>query len=108
MNLKNNPTEIQLQRLLARADDDAAHHLLWVGKSGEVHLDPLPENMNPIAFSEQRNTEMKFRLESFDRGNGYVGQHAAEDGPYVARLLGELTDAWVSGVDGYEGCYEAV
>ena len=43
MNLKNNPTEQQLQLLMAKADDNACDHMVWVSKDGEVHIEAITD-----------------------------------------------------------------
>jgi hypothetical protein len=44
---------------------------------------------------------MKFRFETFDQGNDYVGEKAAQDEGYVAMLFNQLTRSWASGDTGY-------
>ena len=41
MNLDNNPTMDELRDLLRPLDDRAAHHVLWVDRTGEVHITPM-------------------------------------------------------------------
>jgi hypothetical protein len=101
MNLAENPTEAELRLLMRLANDDAAHHMLWVGNDGEVHIDPLPENVSPVAYAETKQSEMRFRFETLDRGNSYVGYEASQDEQWVSRLYRALTRSWASGVHGY-------
>ena len=53
MNLAQNPTRDELNDLFAACDDNAAHHILWVGHNGEVHLDRLPDDLTPAGFGEK-------------------------------------------------------
>jgi hypothetical protein len=101
MNLAENPTEAQLRLLMRLANDDAAPHMIWVGNDGEVHIDPLPQNISPVGYVERKESEMRFRFETFDRGHGYVGREASEDEQWVSRLYRALTRSWASGVHGY-------
>jgi hypothetical protein len=93
--------------LLADCDDASASHILWVTKSGEVHLDPLPAGLTPVGFERLHEKELKFRWETFYRGNDYVGQNAARDEAWVAKLLAELGHLWNSDFRGYSDHWEA-
>ncbi len=44
---------------------------------------------------------LRFRLETYDEGNGYVGLEAAEDDDYIDRLYDELVKAWNDNRTGY-------
>ena len=52
MNLKDNPSLDELKEMFASCNDDAGHHVLWVGKSGEVNLSVIPKDLTPAAFQE--------------------------------------------------------
>jgi hypothetical protein len=95
MNLNESPTEKQLAELFASVDDDAAHHTLWVGVDGGVHIDRFE------SFVRFELPDVKFRTETFDRGNGYVGKEAAKDPVYVAKELRWLLGHWKAGSTGY-------
>jgi hypothetical protein len=101
MNMKHNPTEDQLRALLASADDEAGHHMLWVDKNGEVHLDLIPQGLTPVGYFEQTKERQQFRQETFQCGNGYVGPKAAAS-PYVSELFAYLVERWQSGDKGYD------
>ncbi|EAM8994566.1 hypothetical protein E1L19_08660 [Salmonella enterica subsp. enterica] len=92
MNLNNNPTAQQLSQLLSVCNDDAGHHILWVSKTGDVSV-TLINDIGPIGF-EQNTPSMAMRYETFQRGNKYVGQEAANDESYVNRLLKDLINEW--------------
>ncbi|MFP5234753.1 MAG: hypothetical protein ACLGSD_02535 [Acidobacteriota bacterium] len=101
MNLKSDPTPQQLMNLLAKQDDNAGHHVIWVGHDGEVHIDLLPRRLNPAGFSAENRSRIKFRLETCDRGNGYVGPSAATDSAWVDQLYGALLRLWEEDYEGY-------
>ncbi len=92
MNLNNNPTVQQLSQLLAVCNDDAGHHILWVSKTGDVSVTQI-NDIGPIGF-EQNTSSMAMRYETFQRGNNYVGQEAANDNDYVNKVLKDLMNEW--------------
>lgn len=92
MNLNNNPTAQQLSQLLSICNDDAGHHILWVSNTGDVSV-TLINDIGPIGF-EQNTPTMAMRYETFQRGNKYVGQEAANDVSYVNSLLKDLINEW--------------
>ena len=97
MNLTQAPTAKQLQALVARANDDAGHHILWVDKAGEVHLTLLPKGLMPAGWEERNKDNIHFRLESFACGNRMVGPVAATDLQHIDRLYRELLRNWDNG-----------
>lgn len=94
MDLTKNPTSEQLAQLLAAADDNEGHHVLWVDLKGVVHLD-LEENF------DDENPQVRFRYEGYLAGNGYTGPEAAADTDHVKELLASLIKDWTSGATGY-------
>ena len=101
MNMKDSPTAAQLTELLANADDDAGHHILWVSKDGEVNLTRLPDDLTPGGWHEQNDAVVQFRFETYELGNDYVGKDAASDPEYVSKLLRDLMKHWEQGTEGY-------
>lgn len=93
MNMNNTPTTVDLASILATADDSAGHHVLWVDRSGEVHLSVLDEGSGPNDL-QAASPSMQLRYETFTQGNGYVGPEAAKDTNWLATTLRGLTDAW--------------
>ena len=75
VNLNDTPTITDLRGLFRGADDVAAHHVLWVDLDGEVKLTPLPEELGPVGL-KRRETTTALRYETFQQGNGYVGEEA--------------------------------
>jgi hypothetical protein len=92
--LSGNPTIEQFKAILASVDDDDAHHILWVGYDGVVHLDPK----RPNGIDEEK---IKFRYETFDQGGGWTGKGAAEDEESVKRFYESLLEFWAAGRKGY-------
>lgn len=95
MDLTNHPTIHQLAELFCSVNDDASHHTLWADKDGIVHLDPV------IAGTLSARPNVRFTSETFDRGNGYVGQTAAEDEKHVKQWFDWLVGHWQDGSTGY-------
>lgn len=105
MNVARNPTRAELQALLVECDDTAAHHVAWVGYDGTVHIDPVPEDLTPVGFAERKKSVIKFRLETFERGNGYVGPAAAQDDIWLDRLFTALQEFWTKHAEGYQDVF---
>ena len=101
MNVTQRPTLDQLRDLLRSVDDDSGHHILWVGHSGEVHLDPLPSHLTPAMWIEKNRDHVRSRYETLGRGNGYVGPEAAKDDEWVSTLFEWLLQDWAAGRRGY-------
>lgn len=94
MNLTQNPTREQLAALLASVDDDADTHVIAVMLTGEVRIVPWSR-------FDKSDRSMRFRFESYGRGNGYAGPAAAADAIRVARLFDELVGHWANGERGF-------
>lgn len=107
MNLAKNPKPAELAALMTRCYDAGSSHILWVGFDGRVHLDPLPANLTPVGFQRRHEKEMKFRQETFQRGNDYVGPNAATDAAWVAKLFNELVYLWEKDFKGYSDVWQA-
>lgn len=93
MNLENNPTIEQLRELVRQCDDRAGHHVVWVSKAGDVQISMVLEDQSPVEFESAR-PEMQLRLETFQRGNEYVGPDAAVDEEWISELFENLKNAW--------------
>jgi hypothetical protein len=101
MNLGKNAVEAELASLIARCDDEAASHILWVEFGGRVHLDAIPSNLTSLGFARLHQAKLKFRQESFAQGNGYTGRAASKDAAWVRRLFSDLTALWEQGFEGH-------
>jgi len=93
MNLNQKPTREQLKTLFSACDDTIGHHVLWVSKNGDVALTPLPNELTLAGF-DQTNPDIQLRYETFVRGNGYVGEQAADDERFVDRIFKSLQSEW--------------
>ena len=93
MNLNKSPTKTQLELLIASADDNAGHHILWVDTVGNVNLTLLPDDITPVGFGE-KTPNIRLRFETYCVGNDYVGVEASKDGEYINRLFRSLVTAW--------------
>lgn len=93
MNLNNAPTKEQLCSLLAAADDETGHHILWIDTEGQVHLTLLDDSVSLTEFASAYPT-VRVRFEAFCAGNGYVGVDAAEDDEHVSRYFHYLQQEW--------------
>jgi hypothetical protein len=95
MNMNNNPTVEELAAMMAIQDDNAHSHRMWVSHDGEVHISKVPEDEDYI------RANAKFRYETLDAGNDYVGPNAASDLEYVQSELNHLKRDWETGAEGY-------
>ena len=93
MNMNSNPTIDQLQQIFTACNDKAGHHVLWIERNGEVHLDQLPEALGPVGFEESK-FEMQCRFETYSQGAGYVGAEAAKDKDFIESVYDELVRVW--------------
>ena len=78
--------------VLSQGHDHDAHHVLWVCWGGHIHLTPLARGQGPTALDER--PELKFRLETFRQGDGYVGMKACRNLEWVRQLGAGLKRAW--------------
>ncbi|MGE7957044.1 hypothetical protein ACQKQA_10690 [Pseudomonas sp. NPDC089530] len=95
MNLNNQPTIDQLAHLFAKQKDSHDSHILWIAKSGQVHIDCLSPHAHEAAF-DQNNRDLLARLKMYRRGQGYVGKKAAADRDFIGRVLDTLKHEWQS------------
>jgi hypothetical protein len=90
-----NLSESKIAAMIALRNDNQCSHSLWVDHEGEVHLDPFTRDFSI------HNPAIKFRLETFNQGNGYVGFAASQDPAWVKRLFVALKENWEEGETGY-------
>ncbi|WP_040263298.1 hypothetical protein [Pseudomonas massiliensis] len=93
MNLNHEPTIDQLAQLLAKRKDRNDSHILWICKSGQVHVEGLSPHVGEADF-ETKRPSMRARLRTYRRGLGYVGRKAAADREFVSRVLHTLKQEW--------------
>jgi hypothetical protein len=94
VNLNENPTVRQLAGLLKVCDDMADHHVLWVDRNGNVAIDR-------DADFDRENFHGKFYMETFDRGNKFVGPDASKDEKWLTILFTLLINNWNQGSTDY-------
>ncbi|MEB0045922.1 MULTISPECIES: hypothetical protein [unclassified Pseudomonas] len=95
MNLNNQPTIDELARMFAAQKDSQDSHILWISKSGQVHIDCLSPHAHEEEF-DKNNHNLLARLKMYRRGQGYVGKKAAADKDFIGRVLQTLKHAWAS------------
>lgn len=99
MNL-NNPNKDKLIQLIAAQNDSEGHHILWVDNLGDVHCEVLPSDLTPAGWDKKMEGNFKFRMESYVRGNGYVGPEASRDDDWMSLLYSKLLEKWSSNTRG--------
>jgi len=95
MNLNNQPTIDELAHLFAAQKDSHDSHILWISKSGQVHIDRLSPHAHEAEF-DQNNQNLLARLKMYRRGQGYVGKKAAADKDFIGNVLQTLKQTWAS------------
>jgi hypothetical protein len=95
MNLNNQPTIEELARMFAAKKDSHDNHILWISKSGNVHIDSLSPYAHEAEF-DQNNQNLLARLKMYRRGQGYVGKKAAADKDFIGHVLQTLKQTWDS------------
>lgn len=88
----HNITETIFKEMLANANDEISHQLR-VDWEGNVFLSTIT--------GAKEIDDVKFRWESWDAGNGYVGPRAASDDEYVKHSIESLQKCWKDDVRGY-------
>ncbi len=95
MNLNNQPTIDELAHLFAKQKDSLDSHILWIAKSGQVHIDCLSPHTHEQEF-DQNQQDLAARLKMYRRGQGYVGKKAAADKDFIGQVLETLKTEWQS------------
>jgi len=95
MNLNNQPTIDELAHLFAKQKDSLDSHILWIAKSGQVHIDCLSPHTHEQEF-DQHQQDLAARLKMYRRGQGYVGKKAAADKDFIGQVLETLKAEWQS------------
>ena len=97
MNLNNNPTVDQLRDLLRPWDDRAAHHVLWVDRSGEAHITEMERKAwRPPPPPQEVLDNAAVRFETFWAGNGFVGPEAAASDEWITDAFNYLMRDWAA------------
>ena len=95
----NTLTQDQFKDLIANADDNYDNQIR-VKENGQVYISRIvgAENIEGL----------RFRFETFNAGNGYVGQKAANDLTYVKETYQSLKKCWEQGRKGYIDYYRLI
>ena len=93
MNLNDQPTIDDLAQLFATRKDSLDNHILWVCEAGEVRIECLPADQQEQDFVSQR-PNLRTRLRTYRRGQGYVGRRAAADRDFMGSVLSTLQHEW--------------
>lgn len=101
MNLSENATLDQLRDLVSHCDADHENHSLWVDQQGEVHITAIPQDLTPALWATQHKDLIRFRFETFQAGEGYLGPEAASNDNWMNRLFNSLIRLWEAGATGY-------
>ena len=78
---------------LIKNGDDNYDNQIRVTKEGKIFLSRT--------VGAENISDLKFRFETFDAGNGYVGPEAADDEAYINDLYKGLTNSWKLNRTGY-------
>lgn len=84
----NDPTQFTIEgvRQLLASKDDSENRQLRVPHDGIAFISDKIANID--------TEELCFRLETWDRGNGYVGLSASQDEEWVKRIYTCLAKNW--------------
>ena len=82
---------------ICKCDDNAGHHLISVNDDGDISIKmhyrkTQVKNISP---------DIKYFLNWYDLGNGYVGPAAAQDTYYMLDVFTKLIESWKSNETGY-------
>lgn len=78
---------------LIKSGDDREDNQIRVTKNGTIFLSQT--------VGAENIADLRFRFETCDAGNGYVGSEAAADDDYIDALYKGLKKAWDSNRTGY-------
>lgn len=96
MNMTKSPTLKQLHALVAKCNDNAGDHLIWVQRDGPVHVSQLAEGETPVTFEYGHRWEICFHYGVLARGRGYVGPDVLITDRHLARVFGSMLREWES------------
>lgn len=82
---------------LIASKDDSADRQIRVMDNGDVVLSD--------DIGSQNLTGVRFRLDTLNAGNGYVGKAAAGDQSWVGRVHRAIEEHWKDGTRGYVDLY---
>lgn len=95
MRFPNQATVEDLQALVAKCDDAAGPHLLWIHKCGDVNLNTIKSPHRIGEFREWvHSLGSPYIFEPLAPGGGWVGPKAAADPVWMAELHAHLDQGW--------------
>jgi hypothetical protein len=84
-----------LQALIAKGDDAAGPHLIWIHRCGDVYFHTIKPPRRIGEFRECANSMGGVYLfEPLAPGGGWVGPKAATDPAWMAELHAHLVQGW--------------
>jgi hypothetical protein len=95
-----NASRTVLANLLSDCDDNTTDHVLWVDHNGQVRLNALSRGETANSFAALNERDIQFRLDTFQRGEGYVGPAASKDPIWINRLYVALDRLWTNDTKG--------
>lgn len=78
--------------LIASADDSADSQIR-VTEDGEIYISTVVGDVDIDG--------LRFRFETFEAGNGYVGKEASKDDRYIEGMYEDLKQYWYDGSRGH-------
>jgi hypothetical protein len=70
-----------------------------------VHLEALERGVTANSFAALKEADLKFRLDTFQRGAGYVGPAASKDAVWINRLFVAIDRLWNNDTKGLVKSY---
>ena len=89
-------TENKLKRMITNANDNISHQLR-VEENGDIYISTITGG--------KEIEDLKFRWETWQAYNNYVGPFAASDSDYIKSTVGYIRKCWEKGVSGYCDTY---
>jgi len=100
MNLNSNNKDIlhdELKILLAQYDDEDGDYCIWIDTQGDVHITEIPDGELDRDSWFNMLPRFKVRMETTEKGKGWVGNKAVTDETYIEKLLEDLLETWRNG-----------
>ncbi|GAB3904567.1 hypothetical protein GCM10028803_34180 [Larkinella knui] len=100
MNLNQNPTLDQLIQILNTVGYNHKSYILYVNKTGDVHLSAL-RACTTAGVGYANGNSLQFVLDTFLIGKGYTGRQATQDLDWMKKVLSELNHHWACQTTGF-------
>ena len=85
-------TQEEFKDLIASADDSVDNQIR-VTEEGDIYVSTVVGDMDTDG--------LRFRFETFEAGEGYVGKDAAKDARYLEGMYEDLKPYWYDGSQGF-------